>query len=67
MRVLDAFLTAGVLVKMFGLKGATLTAACRADAVLAQGDIEGHCAWKQVIAVLHEIERSKPTVLQFKN
>ena len=64
MAVLDVCLTAGALVKIFGLKGATLTAAARADSLLAEGDIEGHRVWNQVVATLREIERSKPTAIR---
>lgn len=64
MRVLDVCLTAGALVKIFGLKGATLTAAARADLLLTEGDIEGHRVWNQVVATLREIERSKATEIR---
>lgn len=67
MRVLDVCLTAGTLVKIFGLRGATLTATSRADSLLAEGDIEGYRVWNQVVATLHEIERSNPPVIQSMN
>jgi hypothetical protein len=67
MRVLDVCLTARTLVKIFGLNGAALTAAARADALLTEGDIEGHRVWNQVVATLREIERSRPTMIQSIN
>jgi hypothetical protein len=67
MRVLDVCLTAGPLVKIFGLEGATLTAVSRADSLLAEGDIEGHRAWSQVVATLREIERPKPPMIRVVN
>jgi hypothetical protein len=64
MRVLDVCLTAGTLVKIFGPKGAMLTAVSQADSLLAEGDIEGHRVWNQVVAILHETGRSKPPMIR---
>jgi hypothetical protein len=67
MRVVDVCLTAGTLIKVLGLRGAMLTAASRADALLAEGDIEGHRVWNEVVATLHEIKRSNPSVIRSMN
>jgi len=47
-----------LLVKEYGAEQAPIMAAKRADALLDQGDIEGHTTWKSVLRAVQELSGS---------
>jgi len=60
MNDLEIWRSAGTLVRLYGIDGAALTAALRADALMDQGDIEGHLAWKRIVRAIEELRRTTP-------
>jgi len=56
---LDIWRTAHVLIKEYG-EEASLIAAKRADALLAQGETEGFAVWTRVVAAIADLERNEP-------
>ena len=55
---IDVWRAANILLKQHG-ENAALTAAQRADELLAQGDIEGQIVWKQITAAVSELQRKE--------
>jgi hypothetical protein len=55
---LDIFRSAQVLIRQHG-EDAALEAAKRADAMLANGDLEGQRVWKRVVRAVEEIQRKE--------
>jgi len=55
----DIWRTAGALVAEHG-KDARFVAALRADALLAQYDVDGHLWWKRIRNAVRELQREKP-------
>lgn len=56
---IDVWRTAHLLLKEYGSE-ASLIAAKRADALLAQGEMEGFAVWRGVVDAITELERDKP-------
>ena len=56
---LDIYRSANLLVKQHG-KEAPIHAAMRADAMLEKGDLDGAAAWRRIVAVINELQRSEP-------
>lgn len=55
----DVWRTASALITEHG-KDAGFVAALRADAQLAQYDVDGHLAWKRIRKAVREILRDRP-------
>ena len=56
---LDIYQSAKVIIKRYGEK-ARLHATKRADALLKAGDSDGHAAFKRVLRVIEELQRTAP-------
>ena len=56
----DIWHTASALVTEHG-DNAGFVAALRADALLAQYDVDGHLVWKRIRKAIRELQRDKPT------
>jgi hypothetical protein len=54
----DTLRSANLLISQHGTNAA-VQAAMRADALLAQGDVEGALIWKRIVAAIEELERQK--------
>ena len=52
---LDIYRTANVLMKQHG-QDAPIAAAMRADAMLEQGDLDGHAVWKRILRAVGELQ-----------
>ena len=63
---IDIWRAANLLVKRHG-SDAEIAAAQRADELLAQGDTDGQRIWKRILAAVHELRRTKPTVSERRN
>lgn len=55
----DIWRAANVLVKQHG-EDAAIVAAQRANALLAEGDIESQCVFKEIMKAINELQRCKP-------
>lgn len=55
----DAWRAAQILVKQHG-PDAAIVAARRADALLAEGDVEGERVFKVILDAINELQRDKP-------
>ena len=55
----DIWRMASALVEEHGLDAA-FVAALRADALLAQYDVDGHLVWKRIKKAIRELHRDKP-------
>ena len=55
----DFWLSAKALIDNYG-DDATIHAAMRADALLAQGDLDGAGTWRRVLDAVKELERTEP-------
>ena len=55
----DVWRAANILVKHHG-EDAALFAAQRADALLAEGDVEGQRVFKEIVKAINELQRGKP-------
>lgn len=58
MKSIDLYRTAWVLLREYG-DDAPIIAARRADALLAQGDIEGRAVWLGVIRAINGLRRDR--------
>ena len=56
---LDIWRSAKALIDSYG-DDATIHAAMRADALLAQGDMDGAGTWRRVLAAMMELENTGP-------
>lgn len=56
---IDIWHAADVLIKEYG-EDAEMIAAQRADALLAEGETDGHRFFKAVLEAIHELRRSAP-------
>ncbi len=56
---LDIYRAANVIIKQYGEK-ARLHATMRADAMLKAGDSNGHAAFKRILRVIEELQRTGP-------
>ena len=56
---LDIYRSAHVLVKRYG-QDASIEAAQRADAMLDEGDMEGHAVWLRIVRAVEELLRAEP-------
>ena len=57
--VVDAWRAARILVTQYGSDAATV-ASQRAEALLAEGDIEGERVFKMILEAVKELQRDKP-------
>jgi hypothetical protein len=55
----DIWRAAGLMIKTHG-GDAALVAAQRADALLAEGDVEGEQIWKRIADAISELQRTTP-------
>jgi len=55
----DIWRAANVLVKQHGEDAAIITGQ-KADALLAEGDIEGQRVFKEIVKVINELQRTMP-------
>ena len=62
----DVWRAANVLVKQHG-EDAVIIAAQRADALLAEGDVEGQRVFKEIVKAINELKRTKPDEGERKN
>jgi hypothetical protein len=53
---IDIWRAANLMIEMFA-EDATLKAAMRADALLAEGDTEGFVIWKRIAKAIHDLHR----------
>ncbi len=65
-RQFDIWRTASALVAEHGVD-ARIFARLRADALLAQYDVEGHLLWKRVTRAVRELQREKPAEGEWMN
>ena len=56
---IDIWRSANVIVKRYG-EDAALEAAKRADDLLEAGDMDGCAIWKQIVAAVEDLQRTKP-------
>ncbi len=56
---LDIYQSAKVIIKRYG-EDARVHAAKRADAMLKAGDSNGHAAFKRILRVIEELQRTVP-------
>ena len=56
---IDIWRSAQVMVKRYG-RDAPLEAAQRADAMLDEGDMDGHAVWLRTVKAVEELLRQKP-------
>lgn len=56
---IDIWRSANVLVKQHG-EDAAIIVAQRADALLAEGDVEGQRMFKQIVKAINELQSDKP-------
>ncbi len=56
---LDIYRSANLLVTQHG-EDAPVHAAMRADAMLEAGDLDSYAVWRQIVAVVNEIQREEP-------
>lgn len=63
---IDIWHAAHLLVKRHDVDAETV-AAQRADELLAQGDMEGQRIWKRILAAIHELQRTSPSVGERSN
>ncbi len=56
---LDIYRAASVIIDRYG-EEACLHATMRADALLKAGDSNGHAAFKQILRVIEELQRTAP-------
>ena len=59
--VVDAWRAARILVEQYGSDAATV-ASQRAEALLAEGDIEGERVFKMIQEAVKELQRDKPQI-----
>lgn len=57
---LDIYRTANLLVKRHG-KDAPIQAAMRADAMLANGDLDGYAVWRRIVRAVEELQTTEPS------
>jgi hypothetical protein len=62
----DVWRAANALVKQHG-EDAVIIAAQRADALLAEGDVEGQRVFKEIVKAINELKRTKPDEGERKN
>lgn len=62
----DVWRAASALVSEHG-GDARFVARLRADALLAQYDVEGHLLWKRIAGAVREIQRDKPAAGEWLN
>ena len=62
----DVWRTASALVDEHG-DHARFVARLRADALLAQYDVDGHLLWKRIASAVREIQRDKPAAGEWLN
>jgi hypothetical protein len=55
----DVWRAARILMKQHG-KEAALVASQRADALLAEGDVEGQQVFKMIVEAINDMQRDKP-------
>jgi hypothetical protein len=56
---IEIWRSANLLIKQHG-EDAILVASQRADALLAEGDVEGLSVWKKILRAIGELRRSTP-------
>lgn len=56
---LDIWRAAHLMLKQHG-EDAAFQAAQRADALLADGDVEGEIVWKRIVAAIKDLQRREP-------
>lgn len=56
---IDVWRAANILIKRHG-DGAALVAAQRADALLAEGDLEGEKVFKMILEAIRDLQRTTP-------
>lgn len=62
----DVWRTASALVVEHG-RDAGFVARLRADALLAQYDVDGHLLWKRIARAVRELQREKPAPGEWLN
>jgi hypothetical protein len=62
----DIWRSANVLVKQHG-DDVAIIAARRADALLTEGDIEGHRVFKEIVKAINLLVRTKPEIGEIIN
>jgi len=62
----DVWRAASALVTEHG-RDARFVARLRADALLAQYDVDGHLLWKRIGSAVREIQRDKPAAGEWLN
>lgn len=62
----DVWRAAGTLVVEHG-SNAVFVARLRADALLAQYDVDGHLLWKRIARAVKELQRDKPAAGEWVN
>lgn len=62
----DVWRAASALVGEHG-RDARFVARLRADALLAQYDVDGHLLWKRIASAVKEIQREKPLAGEWLN
>ena len=57
---IDLWRTANLLIAQHG-ENAGFEAALRSDALLDQGDIEGHRVWRRILGIINGLEAERPS------
>ncbi len=63
---IDIWRAANVLVKQHG-EDAAIIAAQRADALLAEGDVEGQRVFKEIVKAINELQSTEPTANEWRH
>ena len=66
MAEIEIWRAANVLVKQHG-EDAAIIATQRADALLAEGDVEGERVFKRVVKAINELQRERPAEGELAN